>query len=51
LNHGSPAKRNAPGVAPMRLLWAEAGINLPTTQPDLSRMPVAGLNLLTNDEV
>ena len=30
LNHGSPAKRNASGSAPVRRLRAEADINLPT---------------------
>jgi hypothetical protein len=35
LNHGSPAKRNASGSAPVRRLRAEADINLPTI-PDES---------------
>jgi hypothetical protein len=35
LNHGSPAKRNASGSAPVGRLRAEADINLPTI-PDKS---------------
>jgi hypothetical protein len=52
LNHGSPAKRNASGSAPVRRLRAEADINLPTI-PDESveNDPIAGIACAMNANI